>query len=263
MSQSTDTPGIRILREGDITTLILDNPRRKNAINTTMARAFLQAIQQVTEDDSRVVILTGAGADFCAGADLDPGTLQGGFDVTHFLRTHYNPAVLAMRASDKPFIAQVRGSCVGVGFNFALACDLILASETATFSQIFTRIGLSSDGGGAYFMPERLGYHKAYELMVNNTTLPAAEALRLGLVNHVLADDQLDEAVQRQAMALAQGPYIAIQRTKANIRTGITGTLADALDQEAVSQGTSMATHDFMEGVMAFIQKRKPVYKGK
>lgn len=257
-------PCIQVQSDGYITTITLHQPRKKNAITPAMSRQLLDAVQAAGEDDSRVIILTGSGSDFCAGADLDPSLIQGGkFDVTAFLRTHYNPLILAMREMDKLFIAKVRGACVGVGFNFALACDLILASETAVFSQIFTQIGLSSDGGGSWFMAEKLGYHKAMELMLTHAKLPAAEALRLGLVNQVHPDDALDAATDALAQQLAQGPFLALKHTKSNIRAGLQGGLAAALDQEAVNQGLNFRSPDFFEGVMAFLQKRKASFKGK
>jgi 2-(1,2-epoxy-1,2-dihydrophenyl)acetyl-CoA isomerase len=260
MSSASDLIQVRL--ENRIKTITFNQPRKKNAISADMSRHFLDAILSSRDDESRVVILTGAEADFCAGADLDPSLMQGGFDVTEFLRTTYNPAVTAMRDMNKPFIAKVRGSCVGVGFNFALACDIVYASETASFSQIFTRIGLSSDGGGAYFMPERIGYHRAFELMATAAMIPAAEAAQLGIINRILPDAELDAAVDALAERLANGPFLAIQHTKANLRTGAAGTLAEALEAEAVHQGVNFRSRDFFEGVAAFLQKRKPQYKG-
>jgi len=259
----TATRQILIHKEGEITTLTIHNPGRKNAISNAMATQLKDAVLACQEDDSRVIILTGSEEDFCAGADLDPNLVNGEpFDVTTFLRENYNIMVQAMRKMDKIFIAKVRGNCVGAAFNFALACDLIICSDTARFSQIFTRIGLSSDGGGAFFMPEKLGYHKAFELMALGKMIPSEEAEKLGLVNQVVADSELDAYTLEIANKLKNGPFIAIRNTKRNLHAGIEKGLAGGLEMEAVNQGENFKSQDFFEGISAFIQKRKPNYKG-
>ena len=258
---STDL--IQVQTEAQVTTITLNNPKRKNAVSASMAYQLTEVIQSLRDDDSRVIVLTGAGHDFCAGADLDPSLVNGqSFDVTTFLRETYAPLVTTMRTMDKPFIAKVRGNCVGVGFNFAMACDLIYASDEARFSQIFTKIGLSSDGGGAYFMLERLGYHKAFELMATHAMIKAPEAEKLGIINRALTEEVLDDAVQQMASRLAEGPYLAIQHTKANLRAAQAGGLAAALETEAVNQGKNFRSKDFLEGIMAFLQKRPARFQG-
>ncbi|MEM7656380.1 MAG: enoyl-CoA hydratase-related protein [Bacteroidota bacterium] len=264
MDQTLADGKILVSQTGHIKTITFNQPYKKNALSGDMAQALTQVIAETAEDDSRVVILTGAEKDFCSGADLDPRLVgQGEFNVTDFLRQTYNPSILAMREMNKIFVAKVRGACVGVGFNFALGCDLIYASQNTKFNQIFTRIGFSSDGGGGYFMPAKLGYHKAFELMAFNKSITGEEAGELGLVNQVFADAELDQAVQDISVALAEGPFLAIQHTKANIRTGMNEGLAAALEVEAVNQGKNIVSHDFMEGISAFLQKRKPKFKGK
>ncbi|MEZ4829171.1 MAG: enoyl-CoA hydratase-related protein [Bacteroidia bacterium] len=250
--------------QDQIKTITFNQPQKKNAISVDMAYHLRDVIEQTREDDSRVIILTGTDGNFCSGADLDASLMNGKpFDVTTFLRRTYNPIVTAMREINKPFIAKVSGACVGVGFNFALACDMIYAAEGSRFSQIFSRIGLSSDGGGAFFLPEKIGYHKAYELMVTNAIIEATEAKQLGLVNQLFAADELDAAVAEIAARLATGPYVAIQHIKSNLRAGVTKGLEAALEQEALAQGDNFRTSDFFEGVFAFLQKRKPNFKGK
>ncbi len=256
---------LQVSMNGTIKTITFAQPHKRNAINGDMAKTFRDVILETQEDESRVIILTGEGTDFCAGADLDPRVVaeEGGFDVTTFLQETYNPLVQAMRDMNKVFIAKVRGNCVGVGFSFALACDMIFASQNARFSQIFTRIGLSSDGGGSYFMYEKLGHHKAFELMATNAIIPADEAKGYGLVNQLFADEQLDEAVDLMAGAMANGPFLAIQHTKSNLRAAAREGLASALATEAKNQGINFKSEDFFEGIAAFLQKRKANFKGK
>jgi 2-(1,2-epoxy-1,2-dihydrophenyl)acetyl-CoA isomerase len=202
----------------------LNRPHRKNALDTETYRLLRAAVEDsAANDEVRVTILTGAGGDFSAGADVNPSSGPKDYDVTENLKTQLNPIILAIRNSNKPFLAKVRGACVGFGGNVALACDMIFASETARFSQIFARIGLSSDGGGAFFMARAMGYPKAYELMVTGEMIPAPEAERLGLINRVCKDEELDAAVQAMAERLATGPFLSIQNTKSNLREAMTG----------------------------------------
>lgn len=263
MSQDSIQEKILVRKNGLVTTVSLNNPKRKNAVSNDMAKSLKDEILKLKDSDTRVVILTGEGKDFCAGADLDPRLLSGGkFSVTDFLRENYNVMVQEMRKMDKIFIAKIRGNCVGAGFNFALACDLIYASDTSRFSQIFTRIGLSSDGGGAYFMPAKVGYHKAFELMALNTMISSEEADKLGLVNKIVPDEELDGFVDGVSQSISEGPFLAIKNTKQNLYAGITGGLAAGLESEAVKQGENFVSKDFFEGVAAFLQKRPAKFKG-
>lgn len=259
----TISPQILISDEGAVRYLTISQPTKKNAISVSMSAELRDGMLEALSDDScRVIVLQGAEDDFCAGADLDLNVVAGGFDVSEFLRTHYNKMILAMRQSNKPIIAKVRGAAVGVGCNFALACDMVFADETARFSQIFSKIGLSTDGGGAYFMLERLGYQRAFELIMLGDMLDAPMAAELGLINRVIASESLDGHVESLAQHLAQGPFLALQGNKANLRAAMENGLAAALEQEANTQGVNFTSKDFVEGVMAFVQKREPEWKG-
>ena len=262
---STASEKLLVQHDGLVKTIIFNQPKKKNAVSVEMSQALLAEIERTAEDDSKVIILTGAGDDFCAGADLDPSLIAGGggFNVTEFLRSTYNTLVLKMRSIDKPFIARVKGNAVGVGFNFALACDLVIAGENAKFSQIFTRIGLSSDGGGSYFLWEKLGHHRAFELLALGDMVPAEEAHRLGLINRVVPEAELDATVADYARRLSEGPGLAIAHTKANLRAAANEGLAAALEAEAVHQGKNFVSKDFFEGISAFLQKRKANFQGK
>ena len=254
-------PSLLIHQEGPIKTIVFNSPATKNAISEETVALLQEAVAATHNDDSRVVILTGESGNFSAGASLNTEGLAD-FDVTTYLRDKINPIILGMRSCPKPFIAKVRGTCVGVGLNYALACDMIYATPDAAFSPIFTRIGLSSDGGGSFFLQQKLGYHKAFELMATGAMFGAAEAEKMGLINHCIKDEDLDNEVLNMAKKLANGPYVAIQQTKKNMVVGQAGSLADTLESEAVNQAHNFKSKDFAEGITAFLEKRKPAFTG-
>jgi 2-(1,2-epoxy-1,2-dihydrophenyl)acetyl-CoA isomerase len=209
-----------------------------------------------------VVILTGVGESFCAGADLAATGAReiADFDVTKSLREGVNPAILAMRALPVPIIARVHGHAVGVGCNYALACDIIVASEQALFGQVFVKIGLMPDGGGTFFLPRLVGYHKAFELMATGDIISSQDAFQLGLVNTVVPFAELDAAVDALAARLATSPRVALAKIKAALNQAAEPDLAGALDFEAINQDACFHSTDFLEGVTAFLQKRKAVF---
>ncbi len=259
-------PKVLVSLENNIKTITINNPKAKNAVSSETTRTILEHLGKSRYDGTKAIILTGAEGNFCSGADLaTEGGIQNPkeYDVATYLRTGINAVVLTIQKLDIPVIAKVRGVAAGVGANFALGCDLIYAHETAMFSQIFTNIGLSSDGGGAFFMTKAMGSKKAFEQMVTAAKMTAQEAEKLNLINHVLPDGELDAKVQEMAEKLANGPTIAIRATKSNIREATRGTLESTLEMEAANQAVNFLTEDFMEGVMAFLQKRKPNFKGK
>ena len=209
--------------------------------------------------------IDGAGDSFCAGADLQASSSHDitKIDVTASLRSHTNPTIVAMRNLAKPIIARVHGPAVGVGCNYALASDIIIASEQAKFGQVFVRIGLMPDGGSTFFLPRIVGYHKAFELMATGEILSANDALALGIVNRVVPVEELDRAVDEMAARLAASPAIALAKIKQGLNHGERSDLAAALDFEAVNQADCFRSEDFLEGVRAFVEKRKPNFKGK
>lgn len=266
MTTSNNTsldPQILVEVENRIKTITIHNPKAKNAVSPEMTAQLRHAIAECYTDDTRVIILTGSGADFCSGAalstNLDPRT----FDVTQYLKDTANPVILGIRNCNIPVIAKARGVVMGLGANFALACDMIYATPDVVFSQIFTQIALSSDGGGAYFMPQILGHKKAFEFMATAAKITAQDALQYGMINHICSEEEIDQRVQDIAEKLANGPYVAIQNTKANIREGMTGSLESTLALEAENQAINFKTQDFIEGIQAFLQKRTPKFKGK
>lgn len=249
--------------EDGIKRITINRPERRNSVDRETVQLLREAIEQSAEDDTRVVILTGAGESFCAGADLaaTSATEIANYDVTKSLRENVNPTILAMRALPVPIIARVHGHAVGVGCNYALACDLIIASEEARFGQVFVRIGLMPDGGGTFFLPRLVGYHKAFELMASGDIISAQQAQQLGIVNQVTPFAELDATVDGLAHRLAKAPRLALAGIKAGLNHGSQSDLVSALDFEAVNQDACFHSPDFIEGVTAFLQKRKAAFE--
>ncbi len=254
-----------VVLEDGIKRLTFNRPERRNPVDRESVGLLREAITQSAGDGTRVVILTGAGEAFCSGADLAAMKADGiaNYDVTKTLREGINPTVQAMRSLPVPVIARVHGPAAGVGCNFALASDLIIASDKAVFVQAFVKIGLMPDGGGTFFLPRLVGYHKAFELVATGDPLTAQDALELGMINRVVPFEELDQTVNHLATRLAQMPPVALARIKAGLNHSATSDLASALDFEAVNQGDCFKSADFIEGVSAFLQKRKPAFTGK
>jgi 2-(1,2-epoxy-1,2-dihydrophenyl)acetyl-CoA isomerase len=251
--------------EDGIKRITINRPERRNSVDHEMIRLLRDAMRSSETDGTRVVILTGTGDSFCAGADL-AATSAGdiaNYDVTRAIRENVNPTIMAMRALPVPIIARVHGHAVGVGHNYALACDMIIASEQALFGQVFVKVGLMPDGGSTFFLPRMVGYQKAFELMTTGDILSADDALRLGLVNRVVPLAELDATVDTAAARLAAAPQAALAAIKAGLNHSMQSDLASALDFEAVNQDACFHSQDFMEGVAAFMQKRKAVFGGK
>ncbi|PYP84200.1 MAG: 2-(1,2-epoxy-1,2-dihydrophenyl)acetyl-CoA isomerase [Blastocatellia bacterium AA13] len=251
--------------DGAIKRITFNQPSRRNAIDTEMMESLRAAIQESAEDESRVIILSGAGDAFCAGADLQSGAIKdrGSIDVTASLRTFTNPTILAMRNLGKPIIARINGHAVGVGCNYALACDILIASEQAKFGQAFIKIALMPDGGSTYTLPRLVGYHKAFELMATGDLIGAADALALGMINRVVPFEQLDSVVDELAARLAASAPMALARIKQGLVYAASHDMAEALEFEAVNQAACFQSDDFGEGVKAFLEKRKPGFTGR
>src|SRR5262245_49407289 len=224
--------------ENGIKRITFNRPDRRNATDNETLGFLRDAIQESAEDASKVIILTGTGDAFCAGADLQTSGDKGlvNTDVTKMLRENVNPAILAMRALKKPIIARVHGAAAGVGCNYALACDVIIASEEAKFGQVFVKIGLAPDGGGSFFLARSVGYAKAFELLATGDIISAQEALSLGLINRVVPFAELDNTVNAMAARLAAAPAVAITQIKQELNYALTHDLAESLDNEAVNQ---------------------------
>ncbi len=255
---------LNVSRDNGIVTVTLDRAAKKNAMSGTMFDELLAVFREIADnDDDRVVVITGANGEFCSGADLTPGE---GAQTRHQLATmrHVGDVALALHRLPQPTIAKVRGVAVGAGCNLALGCDLVVAGDTARFSQIFARRGLSLDFGGSWLLPRRVGLHKAKELAFFADIIDAAEAERIGLVNRVVPDDDLDAFVADWADRLAGGPPIALAQTKHLLDNAMAVTMEQALDDEGMAQTVNIAgTKDTGEAFLAFIEKRAPRFQGR
>ncbi len=248
--------------DSGVVTVTLDRPERKNAINGTMWDELREVFSEVgTRSEDRVMVLTGAGGDFCSGADLTP--VEGG-RKKHQLHSMHDVAqvAIALRQIQIPVIAKVDGVAVGAGCNMALGCDLIVASDRARFSEIFARRGLTIDFGGSWLLPRLVGIHKAKEMALFGDILSAQEAERLGIVNRVVPVDRLDSTVDDWAHRLAQGPPLALKMTKRLLDDGLTSSLDQALQAEGMAQTVNFASADTAEAMQAFLEKREPHFKG-
>jgi enoyl-CoA hydratase/carnithine racemase len=244
-----------------VVTLTLNRPERKNAMNTAMFNELLTVFREIdVSSTDRVLVITGAGDAFCSGADLS----DRGSDPRHSLsRLHWVADIaLALHRIPKPVIAKVNGVAVGAGMNLALACDLIVASDTARFSEIFARRGLSIDFGGSWLLPRLIGMHRAKELALFADIISAKEAAELGLVNRVLPPGELDAFVNDWANRLAAGPPIALALTKRLLTNSFNVTMDEALEAEGMAQSVNTATEDTAEAIRAFLEKREPKFKG-
>jgi 2-(1,2-epoxy-1,2-dihydrophenyl)acetyl-CoA isomerase len=246
-----------------VCTIALNRPEVFNALNVKLTHEIQNAFVKASEDESvRVVVLTGAGDAFCSGADLKEAA-QGIASYSEEVRNRYNPIVLAMRNLPKPIIGRINGVAAGAGCSLALACDILVAAEETYLSEAFVGIGLVMDSGSSYFLPRLVGSAKSFELATTGAKIPAKEALELGMVNRVVPLAQLDEAVGLYTQYYANAPTVAIGLMKKMLNQSVHSSLQEMLEMEAQLQDVAGASRDHREGVMAFLEKRKPVFGGK
>lgn len=249
---------------GSICTITLNRPEVYNAINDQLSYELQDAFKEAAQEEAiRVVILTGAGKGFCSGQDLKSVANTQIDSLADAVRERYNPIILGMRNMPKPIICKLNGMAAGAGCSLTLACDLIIASEEAVLAEIFINIGLVLDSGSSYFLPRLVGSAKAFELATIGTKVSAAEALHIGMVNKVVPASQLDEAVAQIAAYYAAAPTQAIGLIKKMLNLSYHSSLEQMLEYEAIYQEIAGRTYDNKEGIQAFLEKRKPVFKGK
>lgn len=246
-----------------VVTVTLNQPKKKNAVSPPMWDAMAESFRAIALDESvRAVVVTGAGDEFCSGADL---WLPPGEEPPHQLTAmrRVGAAIQSLHDLPQPTIAKVPGVAAGAGCSLALACDLIVASDRARFSEIFTKRGLAVDGGSSWLLPRLIGLHKAKELAFFADIISAEDAAGLGLVNRVVPHDELDAFVDGWADRLAAGPPIALGFTKKLLNNSFQTTMAGALEDEGRAQTITLASRDTMEAIAAFADKREPTFRGR
>ena len=256
---------IKYAHDGPVATIKLNRPAVFNALNNSLKAELRDVFEHLQQDSSiRVVVLTGEGDAFCSGQDLKAAQAEMvGQSYSEAIRAYYNPLIMAMRNLDRPIICGLNGIAAGAGCSLALACDIIVASEKSYLSELFIGIGLIMDSGSTYFLPRMVGRLKAFELATMGTRVGSREALALGLVNEVVPDDQLAEAVQRYAHYYANAPTVAVGLIKKMLNQTGPMTLEQMLELEATNQDIAASTDDHAEGIRAFLEKRKPLFNGK
>ncbi len=248
----------------NIATLTLNRPEVFNSFNREMAlllQSELDACEKSPE--IRAIVITGNGKAFCAGQDLKEVTspeLNPGFKK--ILEEHYNPIITRIRNIEKPIIGAINGVAAGAGANIALACDVVIASENASFIQAFSKIGLVPDSAGTFFLPRLIGFQKASALMMLGDKVSAQEAEKLGMVYKVIASENFVEEVNALAQTMASMPTKALGLTKRLLNNSLNNTLEKQLKMESKLQIESAQSEDYAEGVDAFVNKRKPNFKG-
>jgi len=242
----------------------LNRPEVFNSFNKAMAMALQNELDLCASDDSvRAVVLTGEGKAFCAGQDLAEATDPNGPELKSIVRDHYNPIIEKIRNLEKPVIAAVNGVAAGAGANIALACDITIAKQSASFIQAFSKIGLIPDSGGTFFLPRIIGTQKALALMMTGDKVTADEAEAMNMIYKAVSDEDFETEVAGFASKIAAMPTRGLGLTKKAVNQSFTNTLSEQLAVEGVLQTEAGETYDFKEGVNAFMEKRKPEFKGK
>jgi 2-(1,2-epoxy-1,2-dihydrophenyl)acetyl-CoA isomerase len=250
--------------ENGVLVISLNRPEVFNSFNKEMAIELQQKLEMAKDDETiRCIVLTGDGKAFCAGQDLVEATDPNGPELQSIVREHYNPIIEKIRAIEKPVIAAVNGVAAGAGANIALACDIVLAKESASFIQAFSKIGLIPDSGGTFFLPRLVGMQKALALMITGEKVMASDAEKMNMIFKAIPDENFDDEVQKLAQTLAHMPTKGIGLTKRAVNESWNNSLTEQLKREEELQTEAGKTFDFNEGVSAFLEKRKPTFTGK
>lgn len=248
----------------NIATITLNRPDRYNAFDNDLSFKFIDILKQCRKDpEVRVIVITGSGKAFCSGQDLKDVQGQKNRSLGASVEKRYNPMVKLIVETEKPFVCRMNGVAAGAGASIALACDYIIASEKASMVWAFANIGLVLDSGSSYFLPRQVGRQKAFELATLGEKISAQTALELGLVNQVVAAEELDEKVNEIAGRYAVAPTKAIGLIKRMLNRSFNSDLAQMLEMEKHGQEIAGRSGDYKEGVAAFVEKRKPNYTGK
>jgi 2-(1,2-epoxy-1,2-dihydrophenyl)acetyl-CoA isomerase len=247
----------------NVAIITMNRPDALNAFNNELTFELQDAFKEVAKDKNvRAVVLTGAGKGFCSGQDLKATRGDDFKGFSDSIHKRYNPLIRAMRNLPKPIICKLNGVAAGAGASLALACDFIIASEKASLIEVFVNIGLVMDSGSSFFLPKLVGPQRAFEFASMATKISAQEAHKLGMVNRVVAPEELDNTTAEIAAYYAKAPTKAIGLTKKMINKSQFADLETMLEYEAYMQDIAGASYDYKEGVAAFLEKRKPEFKG-
>ena len=254
---------LQITKKDTLGILTFNRPDVFNSFNKELALAVQKALDEFAKDNSvRAIMLTGNGKAFCAGQDLQEAIADNGLEIEQIVDEHYNPIIRQIRSIEKPIIAAVNGVAAGAGANIALACDVCVATESSAFIQAFSKIGLVPDSGGTFTLPRIIGFGKASALMMLGDKVSATEAEQMGMIYKVFSDDSFTEEAEKIAQKLANMPTKGLAYTKHLLNQSFTNDLNQQLEMEKEWQFKATETHDYKEGVQAFIEKRKPNFKG-
>jgi 2-(1,2-epoxy-1,2-dihydrophenyl)acetyl-CoA isomerase len=234
-----------------------------NSFNREMALQLQEALDYAEQDENtRAILLTGDGKAFCAGQDLAEAIDENGPGIKRIVEEHYNPIVLRIRSIEKPIVCAVNGVAAGAGANIALCCDVVVASESSSFIQAFSKIGLIPDSGGTFFLPRLIGFQRASALMILGDKVSANDALKMGMIYKVFSDQDLQQEALNLSNMLSSMPTKGIGYTKRLLNESAFNSFAKQLEREGQVQVDAADTYDYNEGVNAFLEKRKPVFKG-
>jgi 2-(1,2-epoxy-1,2-dihydrophenyl)acetyl-CoA isomerase len=249
--------------ESNIGTITFNRPDKLNSFNREMALALQEKLDECAANkEVRCIYITGAGKGFCAGQDLAEVVDPRGPGMAKILGEHYNPIITRLRNIPKPIVAAINGVAAGAGANIAFACDIVVATQSASFIQAFSKIGLIPDSGGSYHLPRLIGFQKASALMMLGDKVSASDALQMGMLYKVFSDETFAEESKKIAATLAQMPTKALAYIKHALNKSASNNLEQQLSLEDEYQQKAASTTDFKEGVQAFLEKRSPNFKG-
>jgi len=256
---------VKVEHEDETATVTIDRPDVKNALDHDTMAELADELREVARSDARAVVLQGAGDTFCAGADVNDLASFGHIsppEIVEMIENDLHEIIRQLVRTRKPVVAKVQGHAVGAGCNLALACDLTVAEESATFAELFAQIGLSQDSGSSYLLPRLVGMKKAKELVFTGKEVSGTEAEEMGLINHAYPEGEFGERADELVEELASGPTRALGASKSLLHYGANNDLDATLEREAWVQSSVAKSDDVEEGVMAFIEGREPEFEG-
>ncbi len=255
---------INYYKKNAVAILVMDRPEKFNSFVREMALDFQKALDDAEADDHvRCILITGHGKAFCAGQDLQEATEDNGISLNKIVSEHYNPIILKLRNIPKPIVAAVNGVAAGAGANIALACDIVVAKQSASFIQAFSKIGLIPDSGGTWILPRLIGFQRATALMMTGEKVSAQQAENMGMIYKAIPDEVFDHEVHQLALQLSEMPTYGLGLTKQALNQSFSNNMAEQLALEDKFQTLAGSSNDYKEGTQAFLEKRKPHFTGK